>query len=118
MGLSSSQVAQVRTVIGDMMGDIVAVETYGGESAYGPLYAAAQDVTCNIGTTLQAGIRLMRNAAGEEVVLQLTFQVAPADETKFTPGSRVTVSGRTATVVDVTRNTYKGQVAFVEVGCS
>ena len=113
MSLTAAQVAGLRWSIGDFMGDTVAVETYGGESAYGPLYAASVNVLCNVQRTRQ----LVRDGNGEEVLSELTLQVASEDEAKFTIESRVTIDGRASTVLLANPKTYKGQVVYVEVTC-
>jgi hypothetical protein len=96
------------------MGDTVAVETYSGDSAYGPLYGTSANVTCNVDSKR----RLVRDSAGDEVVSEVTLQVASADETKFTPETRVTIAGRVSKVLAVNPRTYKGQVVYVEVNCA
>jgi len=114
MTISATQVTQMCTFGGTLMGDTVAVETYSGESAYGPIYAASANVTCNIDSTR----RLVRNSEGMEVVSELTLHVASADEAKFTPESRVTIATRISTVLAVSPKAFKGQVVYVEVACS
>ena len=113
MSLTATQIAGLRWSVGDSMGDTVAVETYAGDSAYGPLYAASVNVVCNVQRTRQ----LVRNGNGEEVLSELTLQVASGDESKFTDESRVTIDGRASTVLLASPKTYKGQVVYVEVTC-
>lgn len=114
MSLSTTQIAQLRVLLADMMGSTVAVETYSGDSAYGPIYAASANVTCDVDATR----RLVRNSNGDEVISELTLRVNAADDAKFTPESRVTVSSRVSTVLAVSPQDYKGTIAYVEVACS
>jgi len=112
--VSASQVAQMRKDLADKMGDVVAVETFSGESAYGPIYGTSANVTCNANQTRT----LVRGANGEEVLSELTLQVASTDEDKFAPETRVTFASRTSTVISVSRKTFRGLVAVVEVVCT
>lgn len=114
MSLTATQVAQARLAVLDTMGTTVAVETWTGEGAYGPLYAASVNKTCNVDSTR----RLVRNSGGEEVVSELTLQVAPADEASFVAESRVTIAGRVSTVLAASPKQFKGQVVYVKVACS
>lgn len=114
MSLTAAQVAQARLAVGSMMGIAIAVETYSGDSAYGPLYAISANVTGNVNSTR----RLVRNSAGDEVVSEMTLEVPAADEAKFTSESRVTIAGRVSTVLAVSPKQYKGQVVYVKVACS
>ena len=114
MSLSTSQIAQLREQIEDTMGTTVAVETYSGESAYGPLYATSGNKTCDVDSTR----RLVRGPDGSEVTSEFTLHVAAADEASFTPESRVTIATRVSTVLAVNPKAYKGQVVYVEVACS
>ena len=114
MSLTPTQVAQARVAVGLSMGTVGTVETYSGDSAYGPLYAAPVSVTCNIDATR----RLVRGSDGVEVVSERTLEVAAADETKFTPGSRFTAATFATTVLAVGPKAYKGQVVYVEISCS
>lgn len=73
----------------------VTVETYLGETAKGPSYAAATDVACWV----EDETRLIRNADGSEVVSSATVY-APLDAAAmFPPKSKVTTSTRTAFVI-------------------
>jgi len=105
-----------------LLKDLVTVETYTGEGSYGPVFAAPVTVKVNVDQTR----RLVRNAAGDEVVSESTLDVhpQPRDETTrvlldaatlFTPESRVTVSGRAAKVIGVKPNTVRGRLVFVKV---
>jgi hypothetical protein len=105
-----------------LLKDLVAVETYSGEGAYGPIFAAAVTVKVNVDQTR----RLVRNTAGDEVVSEATFAVhpQPRDEatralldatTLFTPESQVTISGRAAKVISVKANTVRGRIVFMKV---
>jgi hypothetical protein len=97
-----------------MFRDSAAVETYSGDSAYGPIYAASVTVLCKVSMMRQ----LVRNAAGDEVVSEMTLYVFPADEAKFTPESRVTFSSRISTVLSVAPQTARGVTVVVKVTCS
>jgi hypothetical protein len=114
VSLSVAQVAQARISAEANMGTVVAVETYSGESAYGPLYGASASVTCAVDATR----RLVRGADGVEVVSEFTLLVASCDEAKFTPESRVTIATRTSTVLSVSPRAFRGGTVYVEVACS
>ena len=105
-----------------LLKDLVTVETYSGEGAYGPVFAASVTVKVNVDQTR----RLVRNTAGDEVVSEATLAVhpAPRDEatralldatTLFTPESRVTIGGRAARVIGVKPNTVRGRIVFLKV---
>jgi hypothetical protein len=95
------------------MADTVAVETYSGDGAYGPIYAASVNVTCNI----NAKRKLVRNAAGDEVVSETTLHVKAADAAKFTPETRVTIATKVTTVIGTSPKAFRGVVVHVEVTC-
>lgn len=97
-----------------LLKDTVSVETYSGESAYGPIYAAAVTVRCNIDATR----RLVRNAVGDEAVSEAVLFVHPDDESRFTAETRVTVNSRTSSVLQVKPLTYRGYTMAVEVAVS
>lgn len=111
MSLAASQVAQARLAVQDWMGDLISVETYAGEGAYGPVYTGPVDVTCKVDQTRQ----IVRNSNGEEVVSQLTLQVAVSDEAKFTPGSRMTFGTLSSIVITATAVSFSGQHVYLEV---
>ena len=105
-----------------LLKDLVVVETYSGEGAYGPNFDAPVTVKVNVDQTR----RLVRNTAGDEVVSESTLAVhpAPRDETTralldavalFTPETRVTISGRAAKVIGVKPNTMRGRTVYVSV---
>jgi len=105
-----------------LLKDLVTVETYSGEGAYGPIFEASVTVKVNVDQTR----RLVRNTAGDEVVSEATLAVhpAPRDEatralldatTLFAPESRVTISGRAAKVISVKPNTMRGHNVYVSV---
>ena len=105
-----------------LLKDLVSVETYSGEGAYGPIFAAAVTVKVNVDQTR----RLVRNTAGDEVVSESTLAVhpQPRDEatgllldatTLFTPETRVTIDGRAARVISAKPNTVRGRIVFVKV---
>ena len=97
-----------------MLKDLVSVETYAGEGAYGPTYAAAVTVPCNVEVTR----RLVRNAAGDEVVSESTLTIHPDDLATFTPESRLTFESRTSTVLGVSPLSFRGNVSHGRVNCS
>ena len=105
-----------------LLKDLVAVETYSGEGAYGPIFEASVTVKVNVDQTR----RLVRNTAGDEVVSESTLAVhpAPRDETTralldamalFAPESAVTIAGRAAKVIGVKPNTMRGRIVYVSV---
>lgn len=105
-----------------LLKDLVTVETYSGDGAYGPIFAAPVTVKVDVDQTR----RLVRNAAGDEVVSEATFDVhpQPRDETTrafldavalFAPESKVTISGRAAKVISVKANTMRGRTVYVTV---
>ena len=114
MSLTATQVAQARLAVQDAMGTTVAVETWTGEGAYGPVYADPVDIVCNVDSTR----RLVRNANGEEVVSEFTLQAKRADEATCAPESRVTIAGRVSTVLAVSPKQFRGQVVYVKVACT
>lgn len=114
MTLSPRQAAQITANIIDTMGSTVSVETYSGESGYGPLYAAAVSVVCNV----QSSRKLVRNSSGDEVVSETTLHVAPDDAAAFTPETRVTISSKVSTVITSSPKTYRGEVVYIEVTCT
>lgn len=105
-----------------LLKDLVIVETGAGEGAYGPIYTAPVTVLVNVDQTR----RLVRNAAGDEVVSEATLTVHPQPRNEatgalldalalFTPESRVSIGGRISTVINAAANTFRGNVAFVKV---
>lgn len=105
-----------------LLKDLVAVETYTGEGAYGPIFAAPVTVKVNVDQTR----RLVRNPAGAEVVSEATLAVHPTPRnettgatldaaTLFAPESRVTISGRSAKVISMKPNTIRGRTVYVSV---
>ena len=105
-----------------LLKDLVTVETYSGEGAYGPNFAASVTVKVNVDQTR----RLVRNPAGDEVVSEATFAVhpQPRNETSgatldavalFAPESAVTIAGRSAKVIGVKPNTMRGRCVYVSV---
>ena len=97
-----------------LLKDHVAVGTYSGDGAYGPAYAAAVTVCCNV----QAKRRLVRNANGDEVVSEATLQVHPDDAALFVPESNIVIAGRASRVLTASPQTFRGSTVFVEVTCS
>jgi len=76
---------------------VASVEPYQGSGAHGPVYGNAVSVRCFAEDKRQ----LVRSDTGEEVVSNTTIH-CPVDTT-IPPGSRVTVFGRTTTVLTVAR---------------
>lgn len=100
-----------------LTGDVVTVTTYRGEGAYGPTYRDPVDVDCRAVTDR----KLVRNAAGDEVVSESTLYVRPvltdgavAAEV-FAPESLVTVNGRQAQVISAAPHRGTGPTVLVEV---
>jgi hypothetical protein len=94
--------------------DSVTVEPYLGTGGLGDLYGPAQTVACRISATRQ----LVRNADGQEVVSEATIYVTPDLETTFANGSRLTIAGRTSTVLGVSPQGRPGQTNLVKATCS
>jgi len=105
-----------------LLKDLVTVESYTGDGAYGPNFDAPVTVKVNVDQTR----RLVRNTAGDEVVSEATLAVhpQPRDETSgelldattlFTPETRVTIAGRAAKVISVKPNTVRGHNVYVSV---
>lgn len=97
-----------------LLKDVVDVETYAGESAYGPLYKLGVSASCNVDSRR----RLVRNPNGLEVVSETTLIVHPDDVALFTPESRVTIAERQSSVLLVKPHTFRGKLLHVEVACS
>lgn len=75
------------------------VQTYLGSNAFDGQLADAVDVACWV----EDGVKLVRNAQGDEVVSTSTVFGALTDADKFAVGSNFTYNGRISTVIDVTR---------------
>ncbi|WP_116051682.1 hypothetical protein [Amycolatopsis palatopharyngis] len=74
----------------------ITVEPYEGGGAYGPIFGTGVAVECRV----EDKVQLVRSSAGEEVVSSAT---AYCDTSVLAPpGSRVTVKGRTTTVLAIT----------------
>jgi hypothetical protein len=97
-----------------LLKDTVAVETWTGEGAYGPVYAAAVNVQCSVDATR----RLVRNADGAEVVSEATLQVHPDDAALFVPESALTIEGRASKVITESLQRFRGQSVYAKVTCS
>jgi hypothetical protein len=97
-----------------LLKDLVSVQTYAGEGAYGPAYAAAVTVACNV----EAARRLVRNADGDEAVSESTIYVHPDDAAHFTPESLVTFETRAAKVLLAKTLTMRGKPSHTEVACT
>lgn len=101
--------------------DTVSVETHSGEGAYGPVYetdGSGNPVVHTIRWNYDGTRRLVRGANGEEVVSEGTGQAHPDDAAQFTPESRLTIDGRTSTVLAVNPQTIRGQMHHLKVVCS
>lgn len=97
-----------------LLKDTVSVTTYAGDGAYGPVYAAAVNVRCNVDATR----RLVRNANGDEAVSEATLAVHPDDAAVFTPESAVTIDGRASRVLASSPQTFRGGTVYLKVVCS
>lgn len=75
----------------------VRVTTLNGEGAYGPQYATPQTVECWV----EDGQQLVRDSRGNEVVSSASVKATLDKAPLFTPGSRVEMPNRTATVITV-----------------
>lgn len=98
-----------------LTGDTVTVTTYGGETAYGPSYGAAVDVSCRV----EADRKLVRNAAGDEVVSETTLYVPPtvggvAATDLFAVESVVTHGDRASVVIACNSRRGMGAAVYVE----
>ena len=89
----------------------ITVRSYAGEGPYGPAYAAAVTVRCNV----DASRRLVRNAAGDEVVSEATLHAHPDVADAFPPESLVTINGRNTVVIGAKTHTLRGRPTHVEV---
>lgn len=77
----------------------IAVTPYDGEGAYGPIYGAEQTVLMRV----NEGRRLVRSRSGDEVVSETTLYGPLSAVDAFAPESLVTVDGRAAQVITVSR---------------
>jgi len=97
--------------------EVVEVQTYGGEGAYGPSYAPQVTTLCQ----LDAGRRLVRSRNGDEVVSETTLRLSPnldpaLDlEGLFVPESLVAVRGREARVITAKPVLDRGRLVYLEV---
>ncbi len=114
MTVSSAQATQMAARIATMRNTVVGVRTCSGNSGYGPVLETSTNKTVAVDQTR----KLVRDESGEEVVSELTFSVAPADEASFTPHSEVTLGTRTCLVIAVSPKDFRGYVVDVEVNCS
>ena len=97
--------------IGRLFTQTVSVETLTGQGAYGDVFADPRTVQCFV----QDRTKWTRDAQGEEVVSTSTIYApigaspdTPPTAGQFTPGSRVTLAGRTAYVISVARQDSAG----------
>lgn len=97
-----------------LLKDTVTVETYQGDSAYGPVYAAAVSVCVNVDSTR----RLVRDASGAEVTSEATLSVHPSDASLFAPESRLEINGRASTVINANLQSFRGRTVYLKVTCS
>lgn len=84
----------------------VTVETLTAPTSFGEQYAAPVTVTCFINDTRN----LIRNGEGEQVVSETTLYAPLSTESTFAEGSRVTVNGRHARVLKLSRRDSAGPV--------
>ena len=96
-----------------LLRDSVAVASYGGQSALGPVLSGSVDVPCKVSWTRQ----LVRGIDGEEVVSELTLYVHPADAAPFAPGASVTIHGYESRVISVSPQARPGETVLVRVTC-
>lgn len=89
----------------------VDVETLTGSGAYGDVFASPVTVACFVNDRS----KMVRNSNGDEIVSTTTLYApltaspdVPATAGQFAPGSRVTVNGRTAYVVNAARRDSAG----------
>lgn len=92
--------------IARLLTQTVSVETRTGAGATGGKYAAAVDKKVFIDDQR----KLVRDAQGVEVVSESTLFALLADIDAFTPGSKVTFSGRTSNVLLAKRRDAAGPV--------
>ncbi len=71
----------------------ISVEPFDGNGAYGPVFGAAVNVECRV----EHKVQLVRSAEGTEVVSSMTVYCARS--VTIPPESRVTVDGRTTSVI-------------------
>lgn len=104
--------------------EVVEVEAYAGEGAYGPSFAAPVSTFCQ----LEAGRKLVRSYAGggsgdsgDEIVSDTTLRLSPdldpsLDlEALFVPESRVKVRGRESRVITASPKLVRGRLVYLEV---
>lgn len=93
----------------------VTVRSYTGEGGYGPTYAAEVATFCHLDATR----KLVRNAAGDEVVSETTLLLDPDQgvdvEAVFQPESLVVARGRESRVITVSPHLDRGRLAYLEV---
>lgn len=88
-----------------LMPHTVAVEPFGGTSAYGDVFGASiPDIPC----MRDDRVRLVRNSDGDEVTSQTTLYMRLAQESRFPAGSRVQLPTRVATVIGYARRDDAG----------
>lgn len=75
----------------------VTVETYKGDGAYGPVYAAPVSLAC----FMDDSAKWQKHNDGDEVVSGTTVYAPPESASVLTARSRVTVAGRVARVITV-----------------
>jgi hypothetical protein len=73
----------------------VTVTPYAGRSSSGPVYGTPFDLTC----MRQGGRRWVRQPDGTQGMATLTLYAAPLQAATIPPGSKVTWSGGSATVM-------------------
>jgi len=88
--------------------DQVTIEAYQGQTAVGPSYAAPVTVKCKI----NEGRRLVRDAQGRQVISEAQLLLPLA--TVIPAESRVTLNGRTTTVLSTKAWTGNGTLVVPE----
>ncbi len=84
-------------ILDQFFNEVITVQSLQGSGAYGSRYGIPAPVVCFV----DDGAKLVRNAAGEEVVASATIYAPAADAALFVANSQVTLRGRTTTVVAV-----------------
>ena len=104
----------MRTLPRRLLRDSISVQTYTGQSAYGPVYSTAATKLVKVSMIRQ----LVRDSDGAEVVSEMTIEAHPDDEAAFVPQSLVTYATRTATVLSAAPQARPGQTVLIRVTCT
>lgn len=104
----------MRTLPRSLRKDSITVETYSGEGGDGTLYEYPVTVLGKVSYMQQQ----VRDAAGAEVLSEVTAYLHPDDAAPFVPGSRVTVDGHHVTyVITAGPQGRPGEAVQVKVTC-